>query len=86
MVGTSEGGRQRDRRGGDRGGRGDGGRRGGRGTGGEGEKARGGRAGRGEGEGIKGREISPPRSFLKVGAYAVHRHTGRRRDIKLQSD
>jgi len=50
------------------------GRRAGRGTGGEGGKARGGRAGRGEGEGLKGREISSPWSFLKVGTYAVKRY------------
>ena len=36
-------------------------------------KARRGRTGNGEekGKGAKGREISPPRSFLKVGAYGV---------------
>ena len=33
-------------------------------------KARRGKAGRGEWEGLKGREISPARSFLEVGAYA----------------
>jgi len=69
MVGSSAVGRQRDRRGWDKWGKGDREKRGRKGGGGREGKGRKDRRGR---KGKERREISPPRSFLKVGVYAVH--------------
>jgi len=60
---------ERDMRGEDRGGRGDSGRTGMDGRRGREGKGKEGRKGEGKAKGR--REISPPRSFLKVGAYGV---------------
>ena len=69
MIGTSERGGQRHSRVGDREGRGDMGKR-------EGKYGEGGQEGE-EREG-EGREISPPQSFLKVGAYGTNQPTNPR--------